>query len=72
MMRVRYITDVCVFVLEMMIVLTITLRSITDLERGGDAFLAVQFQFGGLLAAYHGKLNQKEFLILNSRNSMEK
>ena len=39
----------------------ITLRCVSDIERGGDAFLAVELRFGGLLAAYHGKLNKKEF-----------
>ena len=48
-------------VIGMVIVLTITLRSITDIERGRDAFLAAEFRLGGLLAAYHGKLNKKEF-----------
>ena len=40
---------------------TITWRCVSDIERGGDAFLAVELRFGGLLASYHGKLNKKEF-----------
>ena len=40
----------------MVIVSMMKSPSLTDNEYDGDAFLAVEFRLGGILAAYHGKL----------------